>query len=181
LNKKEADTLQIPLRMIVNASRSTSGRSMSRTLPFKRSSHSMRVQLTKAQLLPIPRAVANELALQAHLALEALRAGATDIAPAQQVTEVMLLAKFLADAGHGEFSNDALANADRVVAEVFDAGRETGTWTLPPDECDGFAAIVSLYDHQLQRATLGTLTVASERLERFKAGEPYQQAQKRRA
>nr|WP_050456070.1 hypothetical protein [Candidatus Burkholderia verschuerenii] len=154
---------------------------MSRTLPFKRSSQSMRVQLTKAQLLPIPRAVANELALQAHLAVEALRAGATDIAPAQQVTEVMLLTKFLADAGHGEFSNDALASADRAIAAVFDAGRDSGVWALPSEECDSFSAIVSLYDHQLQRATLGALTVASERLERFKAGEPYQQAQKRQA
>jgi hypothetical protein len=140
-----------------------------------------RAQLTKAQLLPIPRAVANELALQAHLSLQALRAGATDIAPAQHVTEAMLLAKFLADAGHGEFSSDALANADRVMAAVFDAGRESGMWTLAADECDMFAAIITLYDHQLQRATLGALTIASERLDRFKAGEPYQQLQKRRA
>ncbi|KMY85674.1 hypothetical protein BUMB_03144 [Candidatus Paraburkholderia calva] len=167
--------------MIVNEGRSTSDRSMSRTLLFKRSSQTPRVQITKAQLLPILRAVANELALQAHLSLEALRTGATDAAPAQSVTEAMLLAKFLADAGHGEFSDDVLAAADLAIATVFDAGRESSIWQLPASEVETFAAIVALYDHQLQRATLGALTAASERLERFKCGESYQQAQRRRA
>jgi hypothetical protein len=167
--------------LIVNAKGSTTDRSMSRTLPFKRSPRATRAQLTKAQLLPIPRAVADELALQAHLSLVALRAGATDITPAHQVTEVMLLAKFLAEAGHGEFSADELAHADKVMAGVFDEGRASSTWSLPASEAERFAAIVALYDHQLHRATLNALTSASERLERFKAGEPYQQAQRRRA
>jgi hypothetical protein len=167
--------------MIVNACRSTIDRSMSRTLPFKRSPQATRTQLTKAQLLPIPRAVADELALQAHLSLQALQAGAADVAPAQRVTEAMLLAKFLADAGHGEFADEALESADRALAAVFESGSATGVWLLPVEEQGNFAAIVSLYDHQLRRATLGALTAASERLDRFKAGEPYQVARMRRA
>ncbi|GAB5097029.1 MULTISPECIES: hypothetical protein [unclassified Caballeronia] len=154
---------------------------MSRTLPFQRSPQASRARLSKAQLLPIPRAVANELALQVHLSLQALRAGATDIAPAQQITEAMLLARFLSEAGHGDFSHDALMAADRIMAEVFDGGRESGTWTLAPEAFEQIAAIVSLYDHQLQRATLAALTTASERLDRFKAGEAYQPMQQRRA
>jgi hypothetical protein len=154
---------------------------MSRTLPFKQSQKTTNAQFSKAQLLPIPRAIASELALQAHLSLQALRAGTTEIEPAQRVTEAMLLARFLSEAGHGDFSADALASADRVMAAVFDGGRASGVWTMPGDEFENFAAIVSLYDYQLRRASLGALTVASERLDRFKAGEPCHLVQRRRA
>ncbi|SAK80374.1 Fis family transcriptional regulator [Caballeronia hypogeia] len=147
---------------------------MSRTLPFQRSPQATRARLSKAQLLPIPRPVANELALAAHLSLTALRSGAADVGPAQQVTEAMYLAKFLSEAGHGDFSHEELIRADQAMATVFDAGRASGSWTLPADECDRLEAIISLYDHQLRRATLGALSAASDRLERFKAGEPYQ-------
>ncbi|BAN26090.1 hypothetical protein [Caballeronia insecticola] len=154
---------------------------MSRTLPFQRTPQATRARLTKAQLLPIPRAVADELALAAHVSLATLRAGAADIAPAQHITEAMLLAKFLAEAGHGDFAHEELLLADQTMAAVFDAGRASGTWSLPPDGFDRLAAIVSLYDHQLRRATLGALSVASERLERFKSGEPYQPVHARKS
>lgn len=154
---------------------------MSRTIPFQRSSQAARTRLSKAQLLPIPRAVADELALAAHMSLAALRSGATDVAPAQHITEAMLLAKFLAEAGHGDFSHDELLLADQTMAAVFDAGRVSGIWSLPPEGSDRLAAIVSLYDHQLRRATLGALSVASERLERIKTGEPYQPMQPRQS
>ncbi|WP_061134200.1 hypothetical protein [Caballeronia fortuita] len=147
---------------------------MSRPIPFQRSPQATRARLSKAQLLPIPRAVADELALAAHMSLTALRAGSPDIAPAQHITEAMYLAKFLAEAGHGDFADDELLRADRTMAAVFDAGRASGTWTLPAEDFDRLAAIVSLYDHQLRRASFAALSVASERLERFKAGEPYQ-------
>jgi hypothetical protein len=42
------------------------------------------------------------------------------------------------------------------------------------------AAIVSMYDRQLHSATLGALTTASDRLDRFKAGDAYQPLQKKR-
>ncbi len=93
----------------------------------------------------------------------------------------MLLAKFLADAGHGSFPDEALVDADQTIARMFDGGRECGSWSIRADEVDRLAAIVSLYDHQLKRATLGALTAASDRLERFKAGEPYQGSKKKRA
>ncbi|SAK89486.1 hypothetical protein AWB82_06272 [Caballeronia glebae] len=68
------------------------------------------------------------------------------------------------------------------MTEVFDGGRKTGTWSV--SSYDAFAllsAIVGMYDRQLQKASLGALTTATERLERFKAGEAYQSLQKRRA
>ncbi|MFM0520697.1 hypothetical protein PQR08_25025 [Caballeronia jiangsuensis] len=155
---------------------------MSRTLPFQRSSQAVRARLNKAQLLPIPRAVADDLALRAHLSLEAIRGACDHIAPAQHTTEVVLLGKFLSEAGHGEFSHESLLAADRAMAEVFEGGRQTGTWGVSSESAFALlAAIVSMYDRQLHSATLGALTTASDRLERFKGGEAYQPLQKRRA
>jgi hypothetical protein len=113
------------------------------------------------------------------MALAALRSGSQDIAAAQSITEAMLLAKFLAEAGHGDFSQEELVLADQTMAAVFDGGRESGRWIVPDEGFDRLAAIVSLYDHQLRRATLGALSVASERLERIKGGEVYQPVQAR--
>lgn len=154
---------------------------MPTTLPFARSPQATQKRLSKAQLLPIPRAVADNLALQAHLSLEALRAGSPDIGPAQHVTEVMLLARFLAEAGHGCFPDEALRDADATMASAFDRGERSRIWTVDANEVEPLAAIVSLYDHQLRRASLGALTAASARLEQLKAGEPYRDLQKRRA
>lgn len=155
---------------------------MSRTSPFKRSPQAARARLVKAQLLPIPRAVADDLALRAHLSLEAIRGACDHIGPAHHTTEVVLLAKFLSEAGHGDFSPELLLAANHSMTEVFDGGRKTGTWSV--SSYDAFAllsAIVGMYDRQLQKASLGALTTATERLERFKAGEAYQSLQKRRA
>lgn len=154
---------------------------MSTTIPFRRSAPAMQKRQTKAQLLPMPRAVADELALLAHLSLEALRAGSSDIAPARQMAEVVLVARFMAEAGHGYFPDDAFFDADAIMTSVFDAGQRSGCWSISGEEVERLAPIVSLYDHQLRRATLGALTVASARLEQFKAGESYRGLQKRRA
>ena len=155
---------------------------MSLPVPFQRSSQAARARLNKAQLLPIPRAVVDDLALRAHLSLEALRGDCDEIAPAHHITEVVLLAKFLSEAGHGEFSHETLLAADRAMAHVFEGGRERGIWRVSSDAAFALlTAVVCMYDQQLQTVSLGALTSASERLERFKGGEAYQPLQKRRA
>jgi hypothetical protein len=114
--------------------------------------------------------------------MEALRGDCDEIAPAQHITEVVLLAKFLSEAGHGEFSHETLLAADRAMAQVFEGGRERGIWRVSSDAAfDLLTAVVCVYDQQLQSVSLGALTTASERLERFKGGEAYQPLQKRRA
>ncbi|GJH26891.1 hypothetical protein [Caballeronia novacaledonica] len=155
---------------------------MSRTLPFQRSPQAARARLAKAQLLPIPRSVADDLALRAHLSFEAIRGACDHIGPAQHITEVVLLGKFLSEAGHGEFSHESLLAADRAMAEVFRGGRKAGTWRVSSRSAFALlAAVVSMYDRQLHSATLGALTTASDRLDRFKGGEAYQPLQTRRA
>jgi hypothetical protein len=139
----------------------------------------MRARLNKALLLPIPRAVADELSLLMHVRLDALHAGNGWMEAAQQLTEVMLLASFLAEAGYGPFSNDVLVRSDAAMAAVFEEGRRTGKWSLDVSGYELFAAIVTLHDWQLRSAPMSAISVASERLERYKAGEQWRPMKKR--
>jgi hypothetical protein len=152
---------------------------MAHPLPLQGSAQALRARQNKALLLPIPRAVADGLSLLMHVQLEALRTGHGWIEGAQRLTEVMLLASFLAEAGFGPFSNEALVTSDAEMAATFEQGRQTGRWILEPRGYELFAAIVTLHDWQLRSAPMSALSAASERLERFKAGEQWRPTRKR--
>jgi hypothetical protein len=139
----------------------------------------MRARMNKALLLPIPRAVADELSMLMHVPLDALRAGNGWREGAQHLTEVMLLASFLSEAGYGPFSNDVLVRSDAAMAATFEQGRETGKWSLDESGHELFAAIVTLHDWQLRSAPMSALSLATERLERYKAGEQWRPMKKR--
>lgn len=132
-------------------------------------------------LLPIPRSTAAELALPVHIALDALKRGAGCMSAAQTLTQTMLLTGFLCDRAYGTLTPEQLRNADAALASLFDRGRTTDEWRLPDEHADLFAYIVSIYDAQLQRAPLGALTEASERLDRLMAGPQHEPAMLKRA
>lgn len=132
-------------------------------------------------LLPLPRATADELALQVHLALDALSRGTGSLTAAQTLTQTMLLAAFIAEAGYGAVSGESLRMADAHMAACFEQGHASGAWALDSAACEVLATITTVYDQQLQRAPLGVVTEASDRLDRFSAGESYQMAVRKRA
>jgi hypothetical protein len=144
---------------------------MAKTIPFSRSTQAARTRQAKAMLLPIPRSTAVELVLPVHIALDALRRGAGSMSAAQTMTQTVLLAGFLCHLGYGAMTYAELSAAEQVMAATFEHGRATGEWRVSDEHAELFADIVSLYDAQLQRAPLGALTEASERLDRFMAGE----------
>ena len=154
---------------------------MAKTIPFSGNTQAARARAAKAMLLPLPRDTADELALQVHMALDSLRRGNGTVDAAQTVTQAMLLVAFIVEAGYGKLTPEALRTADAVSAACFERGRACGEWMLDRGGYDLFAAIVTIYDQQLQKAPLWAITEASERLTRFKAGEPYQAAQRKRA
>ncbi|MFM0736518.1 hypothetical protein PQQ51_04610 [Paraburkholderia xenovorans] len=154
---------------------------MSQAIPFSRNAGAARARHGKAMLLPIARRTADELALRVHLSLDALRRGAGGIGDAQALTQTMLLTGFLAECGFGEANGEQLATAERVVSMVFDIGRETGEWKLDDGGFEVFAAIATNYDQQLHSAPLWAITEASDRLDRFTAGMPYQAPMRKRA
>lgn len=154
---------------------------MAQPIPFSRNAGASRARHAKGMLLPLPRQVADDLALRVHLALDALRRGIGSMTDAQTLTQIMLLTGFLAESGFGFATGDELGAADRAVAAVFDIGRLTGLWRLDEAGFALFARIATNYDQQLHSAPLWAVTEASDRLDRFIAGVPDRAPVRKRA
>jgi hypothetical protein len=154
---------------------------MAQPIPFSRNTGAARARHAKAMLLPIARQIADDLALRVHLALDAMRRGAGSMTDAQTLMQALLLTGFLADSGYGSTSAELHTTAERAVSEAFDIGRDTGQWKLNDTGFELFSLIATNYDQQLHRAPLWAVTQASERLDRFTAGMPYQAVERKRA
>ncbi|TAM06817.1 MAG: hypothetical protein EPN70_04515 [Paraburkholderia sp.] len=153
---------------------------MAKTIPFPQQAHAAHVRRNKAMLLPMPRACANDLALQVHLALAALRGGGTNH-DAQAMLHTHVLAMSIVNAGYGALTQAQVRDADAALLACFERGRSDGNWRLDAAEADALAAIVTVYDLQLQFAPLWALTEASERLEQMGMGETGQAAKRKHA
>jgi hypothetical protein len=154
---------------------------MPKTLHHARNVNAARARRTKTMLLPMPRATADELALRVHLALAAMRAGAGSVLDAQTLTQTMILAGFIAETGYGAATYEQLVVAEAAISAAFDRGSDTGEWRLDEGAASLFAVIVTTYDQQLRRAPLWAIADASERLDRFQAGEGYQRSNGKQA
>jgi hypothetical protein len=129
----------------------------------------------------MPLAQAEDLVLRVHIALDAMRRGKGNVYAAQTLTQAMILAGFLANAGHGAATFEQMQQAEADISAAFDRGRDTGEWRLDDEAYGRFAVIVSTYDHQLRRAPLAAIVNASEQLDRFQTGEPSAQPARKRA
>jgi hypothetical protein len=154
---------------------------MAKTIPFNRNSQAARARRAKTLLLPMPRKAADELSLQVHIALDALRRGRGDVHGAQTMTQAMILTGLLAEAGYATATFEQMRSAERVISDAFDRGRDTGVWMLDDDGFRQFAIIATTYDYQMQRAPLSAIAEASDRLDRFRAGESLDQVARKRA
>ncbi|CAE6837551.1 hypothetical protein R69658_06576 [Paraburkholderia aspalathi] len=154
---------------------------MAKTTPFNRNPQVARARRAKTLLLPMPRASADGLSLQVHIALDALRRGCGNVHAAQTLTQAMILTGLLAEAGYGTATFDQMQSAESVISEAFDRGRDTGVWMLDEDGFAQFATIATTYDYQLQRAPLSVIADASDRLDRFRGGESFEQVARKRA
>ncbi|CAE6955851.1 hypothetical protein [Paraburkholderia domus] len=152
---------------------------MPKLLPFAHNPNAARARRARTMLLPMPRTIADEIALRVHLALAAMRAGAGSRHDAQTLTQTMILMGFIAEAAFGPVTYEQLAAAEAAISAASDRGRDTGEWRLDGEAADLFAAIVTTYDGQLRRAPLWAIAEASERLDRFRAGEAYQRADRK--
>jgi hypothetical protein len=141
-----------------------------RTIPFPQRSQAGRARRSKSMLLPIPHAVANELALQVHLALAALRHGGSS-EDARALLHAHVLAQSIAEAGYGVLEPEQVRVADAALIACFERGNTGGGWQLDEAGFEALAQLVTVYDRQLQSAPLWALTEASERLERMGTGE----------
>ncbi|CAG4926306.1 hypothetical protein [Paraburkholderia gardini] len=155
---------------------------MAKTIPFPRNTQAAaRARRAKTLLLPMPRAAVDEISLQVHVALDALRRGCGTVHAAQTLTQAMILTGLLAEAGYGAATFEQMQQAEGILSAAFDRGRDTGVWMLDQDGFAQFAVIASTYDYQLQRAPLSAVAEASDRLDRFRAGESFDQIARKRA
>lgn len=143
---------------------------MAKTIPFPRSAQATRPRRSKAMLLPMPRPVADELALQAHLVLATLRGDAGTCRDVQTLLQTQVLTLTIANAGYGMLTPEEARRADEALIACFDRGRQGGGWCLGDEAFDALARIVTVYDSQLHTAPLWALSEASERLDRMSAG-----------
>jgi hypothetical protein len=154
---------------------------MARTIPFARTAAAARARRNKTLLLPMPRTEVDRLCLQVHIALDAMRRGMGNVGAAQTLCQAMILTGLLAEAGYGEATFQQMRDAEDVISAAFDRGRDSGVWSLDENGFRQFAVIVSTYDRQLRRAPLAAVADASDRLERFRAGESLDQMARKRA
>ncbi|WP_180727416.1 hypothetical protein [Paraburkholderia largidicola] len=154
---------------------------MARTIPFARTAAAARARRNKTLLLPMPRTEADRICLQVHIALDAMRRGTGTASAAQTLCQAMILTGLLAEAGYGEATFEQMRNAEDVISAAFDRGQDSGVWSLDEQGFQQFAVIVSTYDRQLHRAPLAAVADASDRLERFRGGESFEQVARKRA
>jgi hypothetical protein len=153
---------------------------MGRRVSFHSSAQSAGGRNNKTMLLPLPRAKADELGLRNHIALALMRSGKGSMSTAQTLLEAIVLTGFLAEAGYGQFEPARWTEAEKAVCDAIDRGNETEHWSLDLIDVGKLEEIVTLYDQQLRDAPLSAVAEAGERLTRFKAGQPFGLARKRR-
>lgn len=135
----------------------------------------------KTMLLPLPRVKADELGLRNHIALASMRTGKGSMSAAQTLLEAIVLTGFLAEAGYGEFNAGLWTKAEKVVCDAIDRGDQADHWSLESADVVKLEEIVTLYDQQLRDAPLSAVAEAGDRLARFKSGQSYGLARKRRS
>ncbi|HTH60646.1 MAG TPA: hypothetical protein VL689_10890 [Paraburkholderia sp.] len=132
-------------------------------------------------LLQIPRATADALALQVHLALSALRGGSATANDARTLLQTQVLALTIANAGYGGLTPDEVRRADEALIACFERGNRDGVWHIDGESFEALSRIVTVYDGQLQSAPMWVLADASARLDRMSAGEDARPPQRKRA
>ena len=127
----------------------------------------------KALFLPLDVVSANELSLQFRLALESIRRGRGDKITMNRIASVVLLTRFLTEAGHGQLDNGVLADVEKQVSAALNRGRETGEWNCSDELAELLTIVVNEHDRQLRQTKLRDVVEASERLDRLiKAASP---------
>lgn len=117
------------------------------------------------------RAEADRVCLSVHIALDAMRRARGNVTAAQTLCQAMILTGVLAEAGYGTATTEQMREAETIISAAFDRGRDSDVWVLDDEGFRQFAVIVTTYDYQLWRAPLAVVADASDRLERFRAGE----------
>ncbi|WP_150792120.1 MULTISPECIES: hypothetical protein [Pandoraea] len=122
---------------------------------------------SSALLLPMPRREAERIVLRVRLSLERLRSGEASRQLINALAEVILIATFVTEAGHGELHSDILERTERDLASVLLVANSKGEWAVPSELMDDLTRVVNEYDRQLAKVRLGVIADACKRLEQL--------------
>ncbi|MFM0610287.1 hypothetical protein PQR05_38045 [Paraburkholderia sediminicola] len=126
---------------------------------------SRQARLNRTLLLPMPRSVADEVSLQHHTALAALRMKQGSEYSLTALMQMIVVTAFVDEASHHELRVDALRRAEKMINTALERGRTGGGWYLEPEATEYVAALICYHDDQLCHTPLKVLAKALERLE----------------
>jgi hypothetical protein len=120
-----------------------------------------------AMIQPMVPAKANEISLDYHMTLEALRSGVGDQYHIGSMAQAVYMAMLLSQRGYGVAGPDLFREAEKVILRCRKAKLETGVCIVDKDAYALMAQIVTLFDQQLAVVPVGELTTANERLKKI--------------
>lgn len=115
---------------------------------------------SKSDLLPIPAADRDGIALECYLALSTLWAGQGDRHTLAVLTNALVAAYFLLEAGvnDGRESRATLAGAQDAINEIDSDAVIAGRGAVTPgSSAEAIGGLLALYDRQLRRAPRATV------------------------
>lgn len=125
----------------------------------------------KRLMSAMPRASADRLSLHVHVALDSMRRGLGNVDAVQTLAQVMILSESLASSGYGMVGPSRIERAEAAIVGAYERGREENVWLFDAEDFKTFAAIVTVFDYQLQYAPLSAHTLANAQLEHRRTGE----------
>jgi hypothetical protein len=114
---------------------------------------------SKSDLLPIPAADRDRIALECYLALSTLRAGLGDRHTLSVLAHALVAAHFLLEAGAGDGSESraTFAAAQDAINEIDADAVIAGRCAVTTESAAAIGGLLALYDRQLRRAPHATV------------------------
>jgi hypothetical protein len=123
-----------------------------------------RKRLSKTDLLPLPKKIADVLSLEYHLLLESLRAGVAHVDSLRIILRVGLATTILSREGYGnlEHSFDVL---EAAALHSFERGLAKGEYRFDQPAFSLFADVLTVHDRQIARAPVSVIARLADEIE----------------
>lgn len=125
------------------------------------------VTRTRAQLLPMCRSEALNLALRTRIALERLRSGEVDRPLINHLAQVAIITGFITRAGYGKLDVGEIDRIEQGLGQVIIDADHNGTWNVPDSLIDNLTVVVNEYDRVLGETRMEIVARASDHLEQL--------------
>lgn len=126
------------------------------------------LRASRTELLPLPKAIRDVLALEYHLQLEALRAGVGSLMALQIMMRVAMAATMLGELGYGKPDISSFGDYEEVSKDTLSSGRD-GWFAFDNKAFRLFAVLLTNHDAQLEIAPVRIIDVVAQRLDQHRS------------